>query len=170
MARAGVAHTYRSRSTRARYVVASFVRSVEQYASFLRAVAEPVRGETEPAEDERVVATLAAANRIIASLGPGRAAGVRARRLIPRPRHVPAEGPPTLNRMRNAVLAVLIVGAVLVAMLAISMAQNGLAASRGRSRSASAAARSRAPRTAPSAAEVMRTVEVVVKNVEAMGG
>lgn len=71
VARAGVPHTYRARSTSARYLAASFVRSPEQYAGFLRAVAQPVRatGDTEPAEDERVVATLAQANRITL-LGP----------------------------------------------------------------------------------------------------
>lgn len=71
VAPAGVAHTYRAGSEHARYLALAFVRSTESYERFLHAVSRPedAHPARPPLEDERVVATLAAANRITV-LGP----------------------------------------------------------------------------------------------------
>ena len=68
LAPAGVPHAHRAESEAARHVSASFVRSVELYQSFLRAVARPLPASMAH-EDERVVTTIAAANGIDV-LGP----------------------------------------------------------------------------------------------------
>lgn len=66
---AGQPHSHRAESERLRYVVASFVRSPEAYDRFVKALARPERGGAELREDDRVVGTLAAENRITV-LGP----------------------------------------------------------------------------------------------------
>jgi quercetin dioxygenase-like cupin family protein len=71
VAPAGVPHTHRVESDSVRYRAVAFVQSVELYERFLAAVALPLAGSAKPHEDERVVATLAAANGITVLGAPG---------------------------------------------------------------------------------------------------
>ena len=69
LAPAGVAHVHRADADRTSYLVASFVRFVDLYESFLAATARTAPPGREEDESDRVVEMLAAANGITV-LGP----------------------------------------------------------------------------------------------------